>query len=85
MEAYVHIRTEPGKETSIARQLRELPEVRQADVVTGNFDVITRVEGREPQELLRSISEHLRPIKGVLRTETSLVLEQASSERPSRK
>jgi hypothetical protein len=46
--AYVLITTEVGKAIEVAEQLRQLPGVRAADVVTGTYDLVLVLGGATP-------------------------------------
>lgn len=74
-EAYLHIVTSIGEENKVIKQLKNLPEVKRADVVTGEFDIITVIDAKDRDKLLKLISTRIRKIKGIQRTVTSLVVE----------
>lgn len=74
-EAYLHIVTSIGEEASVIKLLKQLPEVKRADVVTGEFDIITVIYANDRDKLLKLISTRIRKIKGIQRTVTSLVVE----------
>ena len=46
--AYVLMTTDVGKAVEVTQQLRQLPGVRAADVVTGTYDVVLVLEGARP-------------------------------------
>lgn len=74
-KAYLKILVEAGMERAVCDSLRKLPEVKSADLTTGDQDIIAVVESSGYETLLRTIVEKLRHIKGIASTSTSLVLD----------
>lgn len=74
-KAYLKINVEAGREREICEYLRRLPEVKSADLTTGDQDIIAVIESTSYEALLRSIVEELRKIEGIASTSTSLVLD----------
>lgn len=59
--------------------LAALPAVLECHHVTGQFDYLLKVALRDRQDLERFIVEHLTPVPGIERINTSLVLHVAKS------
>tara|TARA_Y100000034_G_scaffold96368_1_gene117299 strand:+ start:1366 stop:1839 length:474 start_codon:yes stop_codon:yes gene_type:complete len=58
---------------NILKNLEKIPEVREAHMVTGAFDIIMRVTGKNEKEIGTVCSDKLREIPGLKRTESSII------------
>ena len=74
-KAYLKISIETGKEKEVREALLEIPEVKTADLTTGDQDIIAVIEAQNYDTLLRMIVEKTRGIEGISSTSTSLVLD----------
>ena len=74
VEAYVLIQAEVGRSAEVADAVRKIPGVRFADVVTGPYDVVVRVEAAEVDGLGKLIVAKVQAVVGVTRTLTCPVL-----------
>ena len=74
-KAYLKINVETGMEREVSDALRKLPEVKSADLTTGDQDIIAIIEASSYETLLKTIVEETRRIKGISGTSTSLVLD----------
>ena len=74
-KAYMKLSVETGKERQICNDLKKLPEVKSADLTTGDQDIIAIIEASSYETLLKTIVEEMRKINGITSTSTSLVLE----------
>ena len=72
--AYVLIEGAAGRIHRIIEELRRIPEVRACDAVTGQYDVIARVEAEDINALGRVSYSKIQMIDGVLRTITCNVV-----------
>ena len=70
VDAYVLIQTEIGKMAEVAAGVRQIPGVSNAVVVTGPYDVITRVTAIDMDSVGRLIVSELQAVDGVVRTLT---------------
>ena len=76
-QAYVVIHSDQGREDVVLRDLNKIPEVKEADVVYGNYDVIGKVEAQSHDELEKIITKKIRNLDLVRTTMTlNVVLEQ---------
>ncbi|UCD57395.1 MAG: Lrp/AsnC ligand binding domain-containing protein [Candidatus Hydrogenedentota bacterium] len=73
--AYLKILVEAGMEREVCNTLKKLPEVKSADLTTGDQDIIAVIEAPSYETLLKTIVEEMRQIKGISSTSTSLVLD----------
>jgi DNA-binding Lrp family transcriptional regulator len=73
LEAFILIQTEVGTAASVAREVRNVAGVTEAEDVTGPFDVIARIEAPTMEELSQLV-DTLGGIKGTTRTLTCSIL-----------
>ena len=71
--AYILIRVQPGKETELYEELKQIPNIVGIDLVRGPFDFMVVAEGN-PSDLDRAVLR-IRKISHVLNTETMTVWE----------
>lgn len=71
---YVLLETAIGKTRSVVEALRQVPGVKSADVITGEYDAIAVIEG-EPYEIGTIVMKHIHATAGVERTMTCFVVE----------
>ncbi|MFH1024010.1 MAG: Lrp/AsnC ligand binding domain-containing protein [Planctomycetota bacterium] len=74
-KAYVKIWVEPGMEQAVREALLDNKEVKTADITSGEQDIVSLVESKDYETLMRLIVNHLRDIKGIVRSSTNLVIE----------
>lgn len=74
-KAYLRIDVESGKERQVRDALRKVSAVTGADLTAGDQDIICVVEGPDYKDVLEIVVEQLRPMEGIVRTLTNLVLE----------
>ena len=68
--AFILIETQVGRAKQVALDLRALGGVRDADVITGFFDVIAVVEAVDMATMADLVTSRIQGIRGVLRTIT---------------
>lgn len=73
--AYVLIEGAAGRIHRILDELRRIPEVKASDAVTGQFDIIARIEAEDIHALGRVTYAKIQMIDGVLRTITCNVIQ----------
>ena len=76
VSAYVLIRVEADKTKSAFEALTKFKEVKTAHTVTGPFDIILLVDGRNLHELGETILTKIRGTEGVSRTMTCVTVEK---------
>ncbi|HSM45954.1 MAG TPA: Lrp/AsnC ligand binding domain-containing protein [Acidimicrobiia bacterium] len=74
VEAYVLLQTEQGRMAEIAQSLAQLPAVSEANVVTGPYDVIARVEADDMDAIGQLVVAEVQNVGGVTRTLTCPVV-----------
>lgn len=65
----------PGKDLSIRDTLRGTRGVKNADVITGQFDIIVVLEAKDTNTIFNNILKDIRKIKGITRTETFVAVD----------
>jgi len=74
IQAYVLIQTEVGKAAQVAKEVREIGGVAEAEDVTGPYDVIVRAEAKNVDELGKLVVSKIQSIEGITRTLTCPVV-----------
>jgi DNA-binding Lrp family transcriptional regulator len=74
--AYVLIISDSGAEKSIIDELVTIDGVEEADVIYGEYDILTKLSVADVSMLGDFILENIRPIPGVKRTSTLITAEQ---------
>ena len=74
-KAYVLIRTKIGSAEEVAKALRGRPGVVAADIVTGPHEVITVIQGADPDAIAKVVLSEMHNIKGITDTTTYIVID----------
>ena len=75
--AVIEVKVTPQREGGfdvIAQRISRFPEVRSAYLMSGTYDLLLFVEGRNLREVATFVSERLSPLEGVLSTSTHFML-----------
>ena len=72
--AYILIETAVGKTRDVVSILRGLEGVKSVDPVTGPYDIIVVVEGKDLNTIGELVTGKVHPIGGVTRTVTCLAI-----------
>ena len=72
--AYILVNVGAGAEENVVAALKEIPEVKQAHIVTGLHDVVAYLESEDLNALRNVIIKRLRKIDGISRTVTCLAV-----------
>lgn len=72
--AYVMISTELGSEEKVVKALKTLPQIKETYIVYGIYDLITKVEFTDRQELNDIIIRKIRGTPGIRNTITLMVI-----------
>ncbi|TDA30708.1 MAG: Lrp/AsnC family transcriptional regulator [Hadesarchaea archaeon] len=75
MLAYVLITAAIGKVQAVIKELKKIPGVKSAHVVTGPYDIIAFVETKDLASLSNTVIKGIHGIKGVVDTNTAIVVE----------
>ncbi|HDM08503.1 MAG: hypothetical protein B6D53_00750 [Candidatus Omnitrophica bacterium 4484_49] len=74
-KAYLKISVEPRKERIVKDLLLQRKNVLQADLTSGEQDIIALIQADNYEQLMNFVVTELRPIEGIIKTVTNLVLE----------
>ncbi|MFP4589854.1 MAG: Lrp/AsnC family transcriptional regulator [Halobacteriales archaeon] len=73
--AFVLLKTGAAASPSVLEVLTDLPAVREAHVVAGEYDLIAEVEADEVHEILDLVSDTIQSIEGADETKTYITLD----------
>ena len=62
--------TQVGRVQQVAEALRSLEGIKWADIITGDFDIISLVEGPDMATIAELVTGRVQSIRGVMRTIT---------------
>ena len=71
-KAYVLIETAVGKTKDVLRSLRQVKGVREADAVTGEYDIVAVIEANDLNSIGELVTGNIHTIGGIQRTTTYL-------------
>jgi DNA-binding Lrp family transcriptional regulator len=74
VQAYILIQTEVGKAAQVAKEVRDIAGVMEAEDVTGPYDVIVRAEAKNVDELGKLVVARIQGVDGITRTLTCPVV-----------
>lgn len=73
-QSYIIIHTDQGREDLVLRDLNKLPEVKEADLVYGSYDIVGKIEAQTHIELENIITKKIRKLNFVRTTMTLMVI-----------
>lgn len=73
--AYLFINMKTGSGTKIVEDIRKIPEVKQANIVTGMYDIIAYVEASDIKTLGDTVLTKIQKVPGIDRTVTSVCVQ----------
>lgn len=74
-DAYVHAMVEPGAVAEAAAQIAESEAVEQVHLVTGDHDLVVRLDVESKDEIARIVTDEIHAVSGVFDTVTSVAFE----------
>jgi len=75
VQAYVLVTAAIGRVRQVAKELERLAGVKSVHVVTGPYDIVVFVEAKDLAKLTNTVVEGIHKIKGVVDTNTAIVVE----------
>ena len=78
--ALIEITVQPGSLDAVLERVSALDETGFVVCVSGDCDIIARIEAQNYDALRRFLAERIRPIPGIERTETKIILTAAKDE-----
>lgn len=74
-KAFVFVNAVAGAEREVLKSLRKVPEVKEAYLAYGVYDIVARVETDSMDRLKEVITREVRVLDGVRSTLTTIVME----------
>jgi len=75
VQAYILVTAAIGKVRSVAKELENIPDVKSVHIVTGPYDIVIFAEAKDLARLTNVVVESVHKIKGVVDTNTAIVVE----------
>jgi DNA-binding Lrp family transcriptional regulator len=72
VQAYVLIKVSPGMEKDIYAQLTQFDSVSESEILYGDYDLIAKIQAKNPEQLDDFVFNTLRKIEGVKSTTTCI-------------
>jgi DNA-binding Lrp family transcriptional regulator len=76
-KAFVLIETAVGRNKEVVAALSQLEGVKSVDAVTGPYDIIAVIEGKDLSNVGDLVTGRIHPIAGITRTVTCLTIASA--------
>ena len=73
-KAYLLIEVDAGQLEEVRNALRELPNIRAVDIITGPYDIIAVAEAADQRIIGRMIMDEIHKIIGLKRTITCVTI-----------
>lgn len=67
---YILIKSQPGMETQVYKNLKKISAIQDIHILFGDFDIITKMESDNFDKIGEEIVEKIRKINGVIGTKT---------------
>lgn len=74
ISAYVLIKLKPGTASDVLKDLKKYPEISEAHMVTGIYDIIINIKVKDLKELGELVAEKIHETEGVSSTVTCIVV-----------
>lgn len=72
VDAYVHIITETGEVSSVAEEIKNIDEIEDMHVVTGDYDIIAQLNLENKEELPTVVANKIHSVSGIIDTLTNV-------------
>ncbi len=73
--AFLKITVEPGEEKEVILRLKSFENVVDANLTSGEQDIIAQIKASNYEELMRFVVTELRTTEGITKTITNLILD----------
>ncbi|WEU39914.1 MAG: Lrp/AsnC ligand binding domain-containing protein [Candidatus Odinarchaeum yellowstonii] len=73
---FIHLKVTPSKISSALNEIKKIDYIKEAYVVTGDYDIIAKLETPDASLASKIIIEKILKIDGVERSSSSIVLPQ---------
>jgi len=74
VNAYILIEAEGGKAGNACMTMRQIPNVKKVDAVTGIYDIIVSVEAENLESLGELVVSKIQVVDGIRKTQTAIVV-----------
>lgn len=75
-KAIVLIQTEVGSENKVLEELTTIPEVKEAYIVYGTYDVVVKIEAESLEKIRDIITNRVRRLSDIRTTVTMIIVEE---------
>ncbi|OLS30921.1 MAG: hypothetical protein HeimAB125_17590 [Candidatus Heimdallarchaeota archaeon AB_125] len=80
VSAYIFFTVDLGKTQDVINALRAIPNIVNVAVVTGEYDIVTRIIVDDLEELFQVTTEHIHLIEGITETQTAVIEKEVLKE-----
>ena len=74
ISAYVLIKLKPGTANEVLKALKKFPDISEAHMVTGIYDIIVTVKVKDLKELGELVAEKVHETEGISSTVTCIIV-----------
>ena len=78
--AIVLIQTDSGAESRVMEELMKIPEIKEAYIVYGIYDIIVKIEADSLEKIREVITNRIRKLPDIRTTSTMVIVEQRIKE-----
>jgi len=78
--AIVLIQTDIGAESRVMEELMKIPEIKEAYIVYGIYDIIVKIEADSLEKIREVITNKIRKLPDIRTTSTMVIVEQRVKE-----
>lgn len=72
VKGYVLIKMKTGFVQSGLEKIRNIQKIEKADIVTGEYDIIVKINVKDTNEILNTVAGKIQEIEGLDETETCI-------------
>ncbi|MHA1219571.1 MAG: Lrp/AsnC family transcriptional regulator [Candidatus Heimdallarchaeaceae archaeon] len=80
VSAYIFFIVDLGKTQEVVNALREIPNIVNVAVVTGEYDIVVKILVENLEELFHVTTEKIHMIEGISETQTSVIEKEILKE-----
>ena len=73
------MKVELGKALEVVKELKKIPQVKEMSYITGDYDLVMRIEGESSEELHKLFINQLDKIEAVREMNSHLLVKQWTS------
>lgn len=75
VQAYILVTAAIGKVKQVAKELKQVRDIKDVHVVTGPYDIIAYVDTKSMDTLSKAVVDGIHKVKGVVDTNTAIVID----------